>query len=420
MILITAYILFFLCAFPIALSTDRVFGLYFAALFVYSLFALVGYLFLPGLSESIHAYFGDSVGHTAAAFCLVSLVGFFVINYVIFKKTKPVTLVNIRASGSITHTGLGVLFALVFAFSILMISHFSELSWYIHQYDGQLSLSLTVFLLLVKISVGILAVCYVVWRSEIIHGRVFVVLSLLYFAVFVIAAFKLGNRTDLAALLLGIIAFELSRRKIGLKTLFWTGAATVFFVIVLSLVEQYRYIGGAGDRALVDRIIQNDYYAPAHMLFASIAYDFVDAKEVLKSNFANSFILFNYPYLQATVTDLFNPGLATRSSSYGFYIFTEGWIFIGALGVVYNWLVPTAGLMLWRMLGSTNSRLVNHTVIALTGCMILNLVRGQSSYFIKYLYTFAAPGLLFLVILVGLRMSVSSRSSRPLPPVALN
>lgn len=167
----------------------------------------------------------------------------------------------------------------------------------------------------------------------------------------------------------------------------------------------------------MDRIFHNDYYAPAHMLFAAIAYDFVRPMEVIKSNSANAFILLNYPYLHETVTDLFRLNVANRAQGYAFYIFTEGWMAFGKLGFIYNWIIPTAGLMLWRNIARTNNPLINNVIIAVMACMMINLVRSQSSFFIKYIYTFAVPALLFLALLVAFRftrdtMTRSSLDSR--------
>tara|TARA_R110002051_G_scaffold16182_2_gene48944 strand:+ start:750 stop:1943 length:1194 start_codon:yes stop_codon:yes gene_type:complete len=393
------------------------FGIYYFFLFIYSIFALFGYLFLPGLSESIYAYFGDDVGYEAAYFCFASLAGFFFLNYALLRRRKVTRVVSVSISPSITPIGLATLGVLTVVFTIMLIINFEQLSWYLSDYVGAMGAGISIFLALYKISVGLLLVCYCIVRSNINSGRVFVVLSLLYFLAFAIASIRLGNRTDPAAFMLGVMVFELGRRKLSFRTFFWTGAAGIVAVIALSLIEHFRYAGGGGEREFVARIVQNDYYAPAHMLFAAIAYDFVRPIEVIKSNSANAFILLNYPYLHETVTDLFKLNVATRAQGYAFYIFTEGWMALGKLGFIYNWIIPTAGLMLWRNIARTNNPFVNNVIISLMACMTINLVRSQSSYFVKYIYTFIIPALLFLALLIAFRfardtMSRSSLESR--------
>jgi hypothetical protein len=112
-------------------------------------------------------------------------------------------------------------------------------------------------------------------------------------------------------------------------------------------------------------------------------------------------ILFSHPYLQSTITELFNPGVASRSAGYAFFVFTEGYLFLGLAGFLYNGVVLMLGWALWRKLARTSSREFNLFLLALMGCMIVNLVRGQTSYFIKYLYTFVLPGALLYAALAG-------------------
>lgn len=416
MAVIIAYTVFFLFTFPRAISIDRLFGVYYAALFIYSLFALFGYLFLPGLSESIYAYFGDDVGQQAAYFCFASLAGFFFLNYALLRRRQVSRVVSVSISPSITPIGLVALGVVALAFTTMLVLNFGQLSWYVFEYGGGVGSSVGMFLVLYKLSVGFLLVCYCVTRSDIVAGRVFIALSLVYFIAFLIASVRLGNRTDPAALMLGVTVFELGRRKISFRTLFWTGAVGIAGIIALSLIEHFRYTGGGGERELLARIVQNDYYAPAHMLFAAIAYDFVRPMEVIRSNSANALVLLNYPYLQETVTHLFRPNLATRTEGYAFYIFTEGWMAFGKIGFIYNWIIPTAGLMLWRNIARTNNPFINNVIMSVMACMLINLVRGQSSYFIKYLYMFVVPALLFLALLVAIRVAKETLTRPPVEP----
>ena len=70
-----------------------------------------------------------------------------------------------------------------------------------------------------------------------------------------------------------------------------------------------------------------------------------------------------------------------------------------------------------RLLARTQDTRLNALLMGLMGCMIVNLVRGQSSYFIKYFYTFVLPGLMLYTSFAGLslqfRLGWPSRKDKP-------
>ncbi len=153
-----------------------------------------------------------------------------------------------------------------------------------------------------------------------------------------------------------------------------------------------------------------DWYAPAHMLFAAVKYKIIDPSEVIISNLSNSLILIGYPYLQQGITEIFNPGVATRSAGYAFYISTEGYMMAGVFGFIYNSALILLSLAFWRKLASTNSKELNNIMLGLMGCMLVNLVRGQGSYFFKYLYTFIFPSIYLYAALSGQSLSLKIKS----------
>jgi hypothetical protein len=162
--------------------------------------------------------------------------------------------------------------------------------------------------------------------------------------------------------------------------------------------EVSQYQGG-----VIEGLILKDYYSPAHILLGAMSLDYVDTWEVLKSNACNGLILFNYPYLQTTVADLFNPGVSSRSASYAFYIFSEGFLAMGWLGWIYNAVVVCGGFFSWRILACSDYRPYRLFVYALLGTQIVNLVRGQSSYFLKTGYMFLLPSFVLFFLLTGIR-----------------
>lgn len=408
-----AYLIFFLVTFPYAIARNRLFGFYYAALYIYSAFAIVGYLYIPGLSESISAYFGEQVGHTALVFTFASMAAFWCVNMLVYR-SAPARRASLIVSHAdkVTHFGGAVFGAIVVLFVSLLAINFSSLSWYIFEQSDVLPVQTSLFIALYKTLVGVLATGYIILRSrDIKTGRPFLTAYLLLLIAFLVAAVRLGNRTDPTALLIGIVLYETLARKLDLRSIAIVGAGLLVAIFALSTIEYFRYTDGGAQGSLLERVVRNDYFAPAHMLFAAIAFNFTDALAVIRSNSANALILLNQPYLQQTITELFRADVATRSAGYAFYILTEGWVFAGWAGITYNAIVPSAGLWLWNRLSCTNSKFANTLMQVLVASMILNVTRGQSSYFIKYLYTFIMPNVILGMALVRMRFQfVRSRN----------
>lgn len=389
------------------MARNRLFGLYYSILYIYSAFSVAGYLYIPGLSESIFAYFGNDVGRESLIFIFASMALFWAANMLIYRRGGSARAI-IYAWHPPTVSTFGTIFfaALVLTFCGLLAANFADLSWYIFEDSGGLPLKTALFIALYKMTVGILITGYLAVRSkEIVTGRIFGLLYGVLVLAFLVASARLGNRTDPTAFLLGVLLLEALSRELRLRTIAWGAFVALFAVFAISAIEIFRYRegDGSGGLPLIERIVRNDYYAPAHMLFATVAFDFVDPMVVIRSNSANALILFGQPYLQQIVTELFRSDIATRSAGYAFYIFTEGWMFAGPWGVLYNALIPSAGLWLWNKLSSTDDRFTNLLAQMLVASMLINVTRGQSSYFIKYLYTFILPNVGIAMLIVGLR-----------------
>jgi hypothetical protein len=214
----------------------------------------------------------------------------------------------------------------------------------------------------------------------------------------------IGSRTDLVALLIGVFVFEL---KMGLnfkKILRLSIGATMALVFMLTL-ETTRLQGNIEENEIdfFQKLLLKDYYAPAHMLYTVIHYDFIDPLLVLYSNFSNSLVLLNVAYLQMPVTELIAPGVANRSQGYAFYLFTEGYMFMGFMGFIYNGLMLMTGLSVWFTFYNTKNKYFNYLIFSLLSTQIANLARGQSSYFFKDIYIFLFPMLVIIYLSSGLR-----------------
>lgn len=400
-----------------AFKRERLFGIYLAFLFLYAIFGQIGYLYFSELSQILGAYFGEEPWYVATRLIILSFACTILIFMLFWKKIVrgmpfglAVRTFRNRSWGRISI----ILLTLVILFeSTYLFFNYTAIGWGTIQDEEFVSGSffLGVFVFLFKLLVAAVYVLYCVLRfNNSTFPRIAIqALFLASFLVFLVAAFRMGNRTDLLALSVGIAVFELYRHRINIKVVLKLVAASMVLLSFLVIVESTRYVDGAVELDPAAAIIMKDYFAPIHMLFAAAYFSFVDPIEVILSNTSNSLVLIGYPYLQNTITEMFNPGVASRSAGYAFYIFTEGYLFMGAFGFIYNSVVVVLGLAFWRRLGMTKNREFNYFVLGLMGCMLVNMVRGQSSYFVKYMYMFGIPGIALYACIVGLRVSFDFR-----------
>ena len=393
---------------------DRLFGIYYMFLFIYAFFPMVGYYYFPELSLLINAYFGEEIWYESIVFVLLSLLSilfFFSLGW-----KKMVLSFPFRVDISSHKRSFSSYFALVTIFFILafqigyLIVRPENVTWYVAQDEEFVSnnVQFAIFIFLFKLSVSINYILYFLVRmgGSVFRGALIKAIAVVSFLTFTVIAFNLGNRTDVLALFLGISVFELYRFRLKLRVVAKFLIAGLVVVVGLLIIEASRYTENNIQIDPLTSLIAKDYYAPAHILFAAVSHSVVDPLLVLASNFSNSLILMGYPYLQSVITDIFNPGVATRSAGYAFYVLTEGYLVAGMFGFLYNAFVVTFWLALWRRLSLTSNSSFNYFLLGLMGCMIVNLVRGQSSYFIKYLYTFVLPAVVIYLPLVAQSINV--------------
>lgn len=404
--LLIQFIFFLITDFWI-MRTDMFFGIFYLFVYLYGLPAQIGYWYFPELSQVLSAYFGEELWFDYYYFILFSMISFFLLFYLFrdFLISRSLGYVYAKASFDFDFRIIAfayIILSLLFQVSCMLI-YFSDISWSSIAdevfMDSHLFLKIAVRLF--KLSVASNLVLYCIWRNRCTDSLVSLGIRILLipsFAFFLFFATKLGNRTDILALIFGIIIFEIIARRTSLKKI---STIVLISLIILTTIESFRYedTNARVEYDFLPKILMQDYYAPAHVLFTAMNYKFVDPVEVLLSNAANSLIMLDYPLLQLPVLDLILPNTMTRSSSYAFYTFSEGYLFMGYYGFIYNGIVLILLLTLWRSLAKTNDSEFNEVMLPLLSTMIVNLVRGQSSYFIKYLYTFVIPGIILYLML---------------------
>jgi hypothetical protein len=334
----------------------------------------------------------------------ISMGLIFVVNFGLYsRRALPQPTFSIKFSDQLNSIGIFFLLANLLTFGFFTYFYYEDLSWYLAQ-EESLPAGLMVFLTYFKCSVGICIFLYALSQKSMSnHYKLFRLFFALFLILFAITSTKLGNRTDVIALLSGILFFQLSIKKLDARSLAGVLVLVLLAIVAASTIEFYRYENDYNVSEFQRRIIVNDYFAPAHVLFAAVAYDLQNPSEVFYSNFYNSLMFFDYPFLQKYITDYFYPGLTTRSASFALYIFAEGYLFAGYFAPIYNAAVITVMIYLWNLIPCTDNEKFNLILRSVLAAMVINLTRGQSSYFIKYIYLYFIPVFLILSITLGAR-----------------
>lgn len=421
--LIILFVIFFVITFIRIVKLDVFFGLAYFMLFIYTIFTQIGYSFFPILSISIKAYFGEEVFVNYWLFVFGSFMLFYILFITLFR--NKINLITYRAVKSQSGER-------IFIFYLSMLLHILYTSFYLSSHWSMISYSNAsndiflsnqdffyfIFMFLFKISVILVLLLYCLYRlksyDNFIFKRNHIALFLaLELTIFILISYKIGSRTDPLALMLGLMTFELKLNKITALKL---AKLAIISTLCLGLIVLIEYIRNdynpANELGALENIILKDYFAPSHILIAAMHFNFIDLYEVLKSNFSNALVRMNYPFLQNTVADLFNPGASTRSASYAFYIFSEGYIAIGWFGIFYNALVAMLGLSFWRILAQSNCWALNIFTYALISTQLANITRSQSAYFIKIFYMFFIPAMLLFFLATGYRPSFRLKNDR--------
>jgi hypothetical protein len=393
--------------------------------FAYTIFAMVGYRFYPLLSQVLNAYFGVRVYHEYFAFVCGSFFAFIVSTHTLHGKLVGTTTydVSYHSRAIVKWVGLVLAAALVVWMGATLWVIYERIS-----YTGTPQIPLFFFAFFFKNSIFILLLLWAFSRRYARSALEYASgwsLVLLYATLFLLTALKSENRTDILALLLGVTWYELSpllldrhwrlrfiwNRSLA-RVLVVFAVATVFGILGMELIRTGRDTNYAGAIPVYASILLNDYYAPAHILFASLEYEYVRPVLVLKSNIANGLLLgglLDVPYLQTEVGNRLLPGTSSRSTGFAFYIFTEGYMAAGPwLGVIYNGIVPVVLIALWRRLGRTTDVYYNAFVGALCAMSFATVARSGNFLFLR-VYLFALlPTLLIFRTIVGARLVTSS------------
>lgn len=378
-------------------------------LYIYTIFTQFGYTQRPEYSSAIQAYFGSGVFPVYFKFICCCFALFFLLCIVLARPVSRGVYYHV-VYGRRPLSGL--LFVVVTLAHWGLVLGIQLLYGRLLNYDSvsnddflrEQGLIIRVFIMALKFMVPSLLLWYYLIRINVM-ARLWIIFWLSGLTLFLLVTVGVGNRTDLLALFLGIMGYEIfiakTERKLVRKVIGFVPLVALFVGISI-VISELRSRDEMSGKSFEEKIVVSDYYAPSHMLLAAIEYDYIDPLEVVSSNINNALILRNYPYLQAKVAGLFRDDLNSRSAGYGFYLFTEGYIFCGFYGFIYSAVFAFLGFSLWRGLSRSDSSIMNGFMLLIVFSFAVNFVRGQSAYFVKCVYTYAAPSMILFYLATGL------------------
>ena len=395
------------------LKKNVLFGGCYFFLYLYSIFAQIGYCFFPEFSELIYAYFGEEYFYKFYFFNFLSFLSF----YLLFKFRFPLLRKRRKYDVVKVFSSLNYLFFLVLIFCFLVYQTYYLITYndsitYTNASNPDFLASSNLMYFIFSVGFKFMAAISLIFYSQLRLKKHFKYISyasrpliFMFFistvTLFFIIANQLGNRTDILAFVLGLLAFEYLL-GFNLKKFFRLIILLlpIFFILIYIQSSRSNSINEGG---VAQIILINDYFSPAHMLYSAMGLGYIDTIEVITSNLSNILFKLNYPYLQEPITEMINPGVANRSQGYAFYLFTEGFIFMGYLGFLYNSFMLYFGLSVWYRLQNSNNSYYSIIFISIMCTQFANLARSQSSYFFKDIYMFFIPVLFLVFLSSGLR-----------------
>lgn len=388
-------------------------------LFIYTIFAQIGYAYFPEFSVILGAYFGPEIFYNYWFFMFGSFVSSFVLYLFIRKRlTKKIYFIarqsNIRLNNK---------------FFIIFIIFGLSLSWYfisnrfLFKWGGGDSMGGIYFAFLFRLFIGLNLIVYILFRFECNNNLFFKRLSFFLFLIgtifILLVASASGSRSDILYFLIAIITLELSPFRESLKNrkrkIIFILLITYFTISYLQGVLELRTTGFRENLNiitvltqdvssgltynLINQLIVQDYFAPSHTLFVSIRYNIIDLFEVVKSNFFNSLFGFNYQTIGASVLEKTSLGFHERGAGWSYHLFVEGFNAMGYFGILYNAIIWNLGMFFLSIYTKTNNEKLNRYILAILALLIMNTMRSQSAMFVRYYWASFLP-ILFLLLFV--------------------
>lgn len=403
---------------------DDLHAMAFFTLFVYTIFAQIGYAYFPILSIKAGAYFGAALFYKYWAFMFFS----FVFSFAIYQKTIPLNYSKHIYGIKQSDRKYGYFLFLFISFILYAIlSLYFRKNRALFGWGGGNPMGSLWFVLGFRIFTICTFFFYVLFRQKTNRSTV-LSWSFLLFLMFVIfylrVAIATGTRSNILYFFIAIMFYELtpliSSIKLQKKKLLIFLITGVFLINLLMILLYLRThqsnitfstfvnfksnVIKTPEKPLYEKILLQDYYPPSHTLFVSMHFHIVDLKETIKSNFANSFVKFNYPLLSQTIVSKIDSRHIERGAGWAYHFFVEGYNAIGWFGVLYNALFWNLGMAFWCALARSNNKEHNRAMLSILVLLIVNAMRGQTCYFVQSFWLLLLPSLGLLLLATNSRI----------------
>ncbi len=368
------------CAIYIIWKKNRLFGLFSMVLYLYLLPTEVTYRFYHHFAND---YWGRDVWYESYWFISLSLLTLFLF-FNIFDNSNRVYYVVYKNK----HNAKWIGYVLITLFSIIASFYLFTNAPYITYHslvengsDGFALNAITVTDVLMKDLPAFVIIPLLATKNKSTLSMLLVIYNtLIYFAY----AFLTGNRSDMLAFLLALVLLWLYERKLGPKQIIILGLFAVTFIYVAGMMSSLRGMEEGG--SLAETLLKQDYMAPAYNIIGVQAKQVVDPYAVISSQLLKLFPTMGGEWLYIMIAPKIFGTEFTASQSAGFHPFTEGYLFAGFFGFLYNGIIIGLLLLFWNRLMHTNDKMFNRFLFALMGCLFFSLIRAQSVNFIRYLF----------------------------------
>lgn len=410
-VIILLVIEFFFCMFGAVylFKRDIQYAFFWIALYLYSTPALIGYYFFPALSGSVYAYFGEEYWYNYYIFITLSMICFFIctcfyINRLQRKVYRRKILVKFTWEGK---SAPFIPLTIIWGMNIIQIINLGVNFDAIGYQNASSSNFLTaISALCFQISVGYILILYLFLRSKEaskqgIYRYVFTAL-IISLSVFCAYGFLSGNRHNLLEVVIGILFIEIKLKYFNKKTVIKYVAFMIGILVFFAMIRSTRSGVDFEFGFSLENLLSNDYYAPAHMLFAAMYYQVIEPVRVITTNIGNCILGLHYDVLQMDIMRYMVPwDVDDKSKTYAMYIFTEGYVFMGDFGFLYNGILISTLLYFWKKFASTENTLYSLFLVAMMSAYTIDLVRTQTFAFIKILMIYILPNIFLYSLLVG-------------------
>lgn len=402
----------------------------FLTLYIYSIFTQIGYVFFPELSVFIGAYYGPMLFYKYWAFMFFSFVLTFFLYKKIFPRNDKKQTYFVKPLNSKIGENL---------FFIIVIVLYLLLNLYFIVYRDMFQYGSTMGGPWFGIGFWVFTVCTVILfslfrdKSNSRRKRRFSAILFFICTLFLITvAIASGVRSTILYFFIGLLLYEIFplRNKIKNKRKIFTYSLIgIFLVFSLNILRELRTQGedisftsflnfergqtSFSNQNLSSTLLAQDYFYPSHTLFISMYYEIIDPIEVLKSNLANSLVLLKYPFLSTLIVEKATGEKHERGRGWSYHYFVEGYNVMGMLGVFYNALFWNLGMLLWFKLTRTTNKNHNKAMIAISGLVIILVMRSQTSAFIQFYWMILLIGLVLLLLANNSKIAFLKNNNSP-------